>query len=72
VADQPVTAPDQHKPGYGKAARVGAIISIILLVLMLAGNHRGKVEDLWLFGGAVVLTLMLVGDWVMRRNGIRR
>jgi Protein of unknown function (DUF2631) len=72
VADEQVTAPDQHKPGFPKAARIGAVISIVLLLLMLLGNHRGKVEDLWLLGGAVILAGFLIGDWVMRKNGIRR
>jgi hypothetical protein len=72
VADQPVTSPDQHKPGFGKPARIGAVISVVLLLLMLAGNHHGKVEDLWLLGGAAALTFLILADWIMRKNGIRR
>ena len=72
MAEEPVIAPDQQKPGYGKAARVGAVASVVVLLLMLAGNHRGKVEDLWLVGMAGLLIFMLAADWVMRRNGIRR
>jgi hypothetical protein len=72
VADQPVTAPDQHKPGYPKAARIGAIVSAVILVLMLLGNHKGWVENLWLLGVAAIIVLALVADRVMRKNGIRR
>ena len=67
-----VTAPDQHKPGFPKAARIGAVISIVFLLLMLLGNHRGKVENLWLIAGAVLLAGMLLADRVMRRNGLKR
>jgi hypothetical protein len=72
VADEPVTSPDQHKPGFGKAARIGAVITGVILLLMLVGNHRGKVEDLWLLGAVGALVFLLVGDWIMRKNGIRR
>jgi hypothetical protein len=72
VADQPVIAPDQQKPGYGKPARVGAVISVVILLLMLAGNHHGKVEDLWLVGSAAALVFLLVADRIMRKNGIKR
>ncbi len=72
MADQQVTAPDQHKPGYPKAARIGAVITIVSLLLMLLGNHTGKIEDLWLGASAALLTFMLVADYVMRKNGIKR
>jgi hypothetical protein len=72
VADQQVTSPDQHKPGYPKAARIGAIITIVALLLMLLGNHTGKIEDLWLLGAAGLLSFMLIADAVMRKNGIKR
>jgi hypothetical protein len=72
VADQQVTAPDQHKPGFPKASRIGAVVVIIALVLMLLGNHKGQIENLWLLGGAGLLTFMLIADAVMRRNGIKR
>jgi hypothetical protein len=71
VADQPVTAPDQHKPGFPKASRVGAVVSVVALLLMLLGNHGGKVEDLWLVAVAALLLLALVADRVMRRNGLK-
>jgi RsiW-degrading membrane proteinase PrsW (M82 family) len=69
---EPVTSPDQHKPTPIKAARVAGVISIILLLLMaFFGNHEGKVEQIWLIGIAVVLAALLVGDAVLRRNGLR-
>jgi hypothetical protein len=72
VADQPVTAPDQHKPGFGKSARIGAYISMVILLLMLIGNHEGNVENLWVLGSVIALGTLLLGDWALRRNGLRR
>ena len=72
MADQQVTSPDQRKPGFPKAARIGAIATIVVLLLMLLGNHEGQVENLWLLGGAATIALMLIADAWMRKNGIRR
>ncbi len=72
MADEQVTAPDQHKPGFEKSARVGAIISIAILLLMLIGNHEGQVENLWLIGTAAVLALALVADVLMKKHGLKR
>jgi hypothetical protein len=68
---EPVTSPDQHKPGHPRAARFGAAVSVLILLSMLIGNHRGRVEDIFLIAGAGLLVLALVGDWVLRRNGLR-
>ena len=71
AGDEPVTSPDQNKPGPGKAARIGAVVTIIALLAMLCGNHRGRVEDVWLVATAALIAVVLVVDWVLRRNGIR-
>jgi uncharacterized membrane protein YhhN len=68
---EPVTSPDQHKPGAPRAARVGAAITALLLLSCLIGNHKGRIEDIWLIAAAGGLVLALVGDWVLRRNGLR-
>ncbi|GAA2380686.1 DUF2631 domain-containing protein [Dactylosporangium salmoneum] len=68
---EPVTSPDQHKPGNPRAARIGAGVSAVILLTMLVGNHRGHVEDIFIIVSAGVLILALVGDWVLRRNGLR-
>jgi len=75
VADQhdaPVTAPDQHKPTNLKWARIGGVGSIAVLLLMLLGNHEGQIENLFLIGTAALIAAVLVGDAVLRRNGLRR
>jgi hypothetical protein len=71
AGDEPVTSPDQHKPGHTKAARLGAVFTIVVLLLMLFGNHRGWVENVWLISLAGLLALILIVDWVLRRNGLR-
>ncbi|MFF5226645.1 DUF2631 domain-containing protein [Dactylosporangium sp. NPDC000521] len=68
---EPVTSPDQHKPGHPRAARFGAAVTVLLILGMLVGNHQGRVEDIWLIVIAGVLVLALIGDWVLRRNGLR-
>jgi hypothetical protein len=67
-----VTSPDQHKPGHPVAARVAGLSSAGFLLLMIAGNHKSWVENLWLIGLAVGLVAIFVVDWVLRRNGLRR
>jgi hypothetical protein len=68
---EPVTSPDQHKPGHPRAARFGAAVTVLLILGMLVGNHQGRVEDIWVIASAGVLVLARVGDWVLRRNGLR-
>ncbi|GAB1642492.1 hypothetical protein KRMM14A1259_29150 [Krasilnikovia sp. MM14-A1259] len=72
MAEEPVYAPDQLKPGNRKLARIGALGTAVLLVVMsFWGNHEGNTENVWL----VVIALMLVGavvvDSVLRRNGLK-
>ena len=54
AGSEPVTSPDQRKPRNPKPARIGAIVSAALLLLMMFGNHEGRVEDLWLMGLAAL------------------
>ncbi len=68
---EPVTSPDQHKPGHRKAGRIGAVLVAAALLLMLCGNHRGNVENIWLIGLAATLLIIVIGDAILRRNGLR-
>jgi sugar phosphate permease len=71
VAEEPVYAPDQLKPGNRKWARRGALGTAVILLLFFWGNHEGNTENVYL----VVIALMLVGavvlDEVLRRNGLK-
>ena len=66
-----MTSPDQHKPTPIKAARIAGTISIVALLLMTIGNHEGNVEDVWLVVIAAIIAVLLIGDAVLRRNGLR-
>jgi hypothetical protein len=71
AGSEPVTSPDQHKPGHRKAGRIGAVVTAVALLLMLCGNHQGNVENIWLIGIAVTLLVIVIGDIILRRNGLR-
>jgi hypothetical protein len=71
AGDEPVTSPDQHKPANMKLLRIGAVVTAVILVLMVMGNHKGRIEDIFLIAVAGSLILMLIVDWVLRRNGLR-
>lgn len=71
AGSEPVTSPDQRKPGKRKAARIGAVITILALLSMLIGNHTGRTEDIFLIVSAATLAAILIGDVVLRRNGLR-
>lgn len=71
MAEEPVYAPDQLKPGNRRNWRIGAIISAVVLLAMLWGNHEGNTENLWLILIAAGLLVALLADVVMRRNGLK-
>jgi hypothetical protein len=72
ASDEPVTAPDQHRPTNRKAAYAGGIITILILLGMQFGNNNpGWVDRLWLLGSAGVIAAIILGDVILRRNGLR-
>jgi hypothetical protein len=71
AGDEPVTSPDQHKPGNRRLGRIGALATAAALLLLTLGNHRGNIENYFLFGLAACLIGMVIGDAVLRRNGLR-
>ena len=71
MAEEPVYAPDQLKPGNRKWARIGAVGTAAVLLLMLWGNHEGNTENIWLIGTALALVGIVLADVVLRRNGLK-
>ena len=71
MAEEPVYAPDQLKPGSRKWSRIGAIGTAVLILAMFWGNHEGNTENVYL----VLIALLLIGavivDAVLRRNGLK-
>lgn len=49
--------------------QAGGILSAIFLLVMLRGNHVGHVEDAWLIGFAILLLVIVVRGWWLRRRG---
>jgi len=71
VAEEPVYAPDQLKPGNRKWARRGALGSAVIMLLYLWGNHEGNTENVYLLLTALVLIGAVAVDAVLRRNGLK-
>ena len=71
MAEEPVYAPDQLKPGSRKWARIGAIGSAVVILLYLWGNHEGNTENVFLILTALALVGTVVLDAVLRRNGLK-
>ena len=71
MAEEPVYAPDQLKPGSRKWGRIGAIGTAVILLLFLWGNHEGNTENLFLAVTALLLVGAVIVDSVLRRNGLK-
>lgn len=71
AAEEPVTSPDQHKPTPRKLWRIGGVAVIITLLLMLFGNNAVGTGAPWILLTAGLIAAALIGDAVLRRNGLR-
>jgi hypothetical protein len=71
VAEEPVYAPDQLKPGHRKWGRRGALGTAVILLLFLWGNHEGNTENVYLLAIALLLIGAVALDAVLRRNGLK-
>lgn len=57
---------------FPRTTRIGGWAIVATLLLMMIGNHEGRVEDLWLVGLAVTIAIVLVSDQIQRRTSWRR
>ena len=71
MAEEPVYAPDQLKPGNRKWARRGALGTAVIILLYLWGNHEGNTENVYLVAIALLLIAAVALDAVLRRNGLK-
>jgi hypothetical protein len=71
AGDEPVTAPDQHKPTNVKLIRLGGVAAVLILLAMAYPPQQGYTADIWLLALAGLIAVALVADWVLRRNGLR-
>ena len=57
---------------FPKATRVAGWICVVVLLLMLKGNHENNTENVWLVGLALFLAFLLVLDIRKRRTAWRK
>ena len=55
-----------------KLIQIGGLLSAGFLLLMLRGNHVGKIEDIFLIGFAALILILVARDWWLRRRGWTR
>jgi hypothetical protein len=51
---------------------ISLLLGAAFLLVMLRGNHVGRVEDWFLIGFAAMLVAFVVRDWWLRRRGWTR
>ena len=56
----------------GKWGQIGGWIATIVLLTYLIGNPEGRVEDLWLYGIAAIMALILIWDIRRKKTAWRR
>lgn len=55
-----------------KVIQIGGLLAAGFMLLMLKGNHVGRVEDLFLISFAVLILAIVARDWWLRRRGWTR
>ena len=52
-----------------RAIHIGGVLAAGFLLLMLKGNHVGKIEDWFLISFAALILFAVGRDWWLRRRG---
>lgn len=55
----------------GRAGRIGGWIAVLVVLAYLFGNHRGRIEDIWVIGIAALMVIILLADMRRRKNAWR-
>jgi len=71
VEDVPSAAWGWSKENH-RMIQLGGILAGLFMLLMLRGNHVGKVEDIFLVAIALVIFGVVIRDWWLRRRGWTR
>jgi uncharacterized protein DUF2631 len=68
VEDVPSAEWGWSKENY-RLIHIGGLLSAAFLVLMLRGNHVGHIEDGFLIVFAILIVIVVVRDWWLKRRG---
>jgi hypothetical protein len=71
----PTREPSADWGWHGTFPRAGPIagwFTAFALFMMVIGNHRSHVEDVWLVGLGLLLVVMLIGSHLSNRRARRR
>jgi hypothetical protein len=75
TAAEPITHERPEEWGWhgemGRWGRIGGWVTVFVVLAFLFGNHRGRIEDVWIVGIALVMVIILVADIFRRRNAWR-
>jgi hypothetical protein len=71
VEDVPSANWGWSKENY-RVIHIGGLLSAGFLLLMLRGNHVGRIEDVFLIGFAALIVIAVARDWWLRRRGWMR
>lgn len=52
-----------------KVLHIALLLGAGFLLIMMHGNHTGRVEDFFLIGFAVLIVSAVARDWWLRRRG---
>ncbi len=52
-----------------KFIHIGGLLAAAVLLIMMHGNHVGRVEDVFLIGFAALIVIAVARDWWLRRRG---
>jgi len=55
-----------------RVIHIGGLLAAGFLLLMLRGNHVGRVEDFFVIGFAALIVIAVARDWWLRRRGWHR
>lgn len=71
AGNEPVTSPDQTKPTNLRLIRTAAVVTALIMLSLVFGNHQGGIENIFIVAIALGMIGMVIVDWVLRRNGLR-
>jgi len=72
---EPSVVPDPNWGWVGespKLFRIAGFVVAVFLLLMIHGNQKGHVEDVFLVGFAAFILLIIFKDWALNKMSLRK